>query len=121
MSPPIEFLADAENRLLCGIRSRTDTELLGFLTRFADAGGSRDGAHTADAAGAAPDGWVGRLTGAVDALLRVRATEDVGYFHRLCARTFDRAQLDAIAAALLHDYRQRCTTTHTYAQDAAMQ
>jgi hypothetical protein len=108
MSPPIEFLADAENRLLCGIRSRTDTELFGFLTRVADAGGPRGGADAADGASAAADGWVDRPVAAVDALLRIQATEDAAYFQRLCARAFDRAQLDAIAAALLRDYRQRC-------------
>jgi hypothetical protein len=110
MSPSIEFLADAETRLLCGIRSRTATELLGFLGRFADAGACRAGADTDHVATSSADGWVSRLAGAVDALLRVRATEDAGYFQRLCARAFDRAQLDAIAAALLHDYRQRCAT-----------
>ncbi len=122
MSPSIEFLADAEHRLLHGIRSRTESELLGFVARFATTGRAWNGVDVA-ARGADDDafGRCGGQPGAVDALLRVRATEDAGYFQRLCARVFDRVQLDAIAIVLLHDYRQRCARVNAEVRDGVMQ
>jgi hypothetical protein len=52
----------------------------------------------------AVDGLIG-LVAAVDGILQAQAKADTDYFVRVASRTFDRVQVEAIAAAFLRAYR----------------
>jgi len=45
------------------------------------------------------------LVAAVDGILQLQAKADTDYFLRVCGRSFDRKQVEAIGATFLHAYR----------------
>jgi len=51
------------------------------------------------------------LVAAVDGILQVQAKADTDYFLRICGRTFDRTQVDAIGATFLAAYRYQYITS----------
>jgi hypothetical protein len=51
------------------------------------------------------------LVAAVDGILQVQAEADTDYFLRICGRTFDRTQVDAIGATFLAAYRYQYITS----------